>query len=157
MRILVLSDSHGDIFSMRTAIQTSPADAVIFLGDGLRDWEEVFSSIRTRKTAAVRGNCDFYTADFYPTRTIEELNGIRCYCTHGYMENVKYGLDPLKQCARDAGATIALFGHTHNPHSEYDDGLYMLNPGSVRQNSCGIIDITPGGILCFTKKIVPET
>ena len=157
MRILVLSDSHGDISSLRIALRTNPADAIIFLGDGLRDWEETIPANTRSKTAAVRGNCDLYIADFYPLKTLEVFDGVCCYCTHGHMEGVKFGLDTLKQCARNDGATIAIFGHTHTPHSEYDDGLYLLNPGSVQQNSCGIIDITPGGILCFTKKIVPET
>ena len=153
MRILVLSDSHGDAVSMRMAIQNSSPDVVIFLGDGMRDWELNLPYIKCRKTAAVKGNCDLYHE--YPVKTIEELEGKRIYCTHGYMEGVKYGIEALKKCAREENADIVLYGHTHTAYSSYDNGLYILNPGSVRANSCGIVEITPQGILCFTKKIVP--
>lgn len=155
MRILVLSDSHGDSLSMRTAIRSNSPDAVIFLGDGIRDWEENLPFIMCKKTAAVRGNCDFY-ADNYPLKTIEDFGNISVYCTHGHSEGVKYGLDTLTKCALEAHAKIAVYGHTHIPFSSYRDGLYILNPGSVRQNSCGIIEITPQGILCFSKNIVTE-
>ncbi|MFR3419646.1 MAG: metallophosphoesterase family protein [Eubacterium sp.] len=41
-------------------------------------------------------------------------------------------------------ADIVLFGHTHNQYTEYLDGLYIMNPGSVGMNGdYGVIDITP--------------
>lgn len=156
MRILVLSDSHGAFSSMRKAIQSNRSDAVIFLGDGLYDWEENLPYISCEKTAAVKGNCDLYVSPSYPLQTVEKIGGTLLYCTHGHSEGVKYGLDTLKKRAREKNAGIALFGHTHQPMTDYDDGLYLMNPGSVRENSCGIVDITPQGILCFTKKIIPE-
>ena len=154
MRILVLSDSHGDIPSLELAIKnTAGVDAVIFLGDGLADFEYASRWLTGKKIAAVRGNCDGGFNE-YPIRTIENFDNKITYCTHGFSEQVKFGLDKLKTAALYSDATIALFGHTHNPCTLYEDGLYMMNPGSVRQNSCGVIDITPQGIMCFTKKIV---
>lgn len=154
MRILVLSDSHGDIPSLELAIKnTANVDAVIFLGDGLADFEYASRWLTGKKIAAVRGNCDGGFNE-YPIRTIENFDNKIIYCTHGFSEQVKFGLDKLKTAALYSDATIALFGHTHNPCTLYEDGLYMMNPGSVRQNSCGVIDITPRGIMCFTKKIV---
>ena len=39
MRILVLSDSHSDVSSLKYAVDNEPsAEAVLFLGDGLRDF-----------------------------------------------------------------------------------------------------------------------
>lgn len=154
MRLLVLSDSHGDAFTLRKAIrQNSNADAVIFLGDGIHDWEYVTESPINKTLIAVRGNCDFYE-NRYPLKAIEEFDGVKVYCTHGHSEKVKYSTEMLKEKARECGATIALYGHTHTAKSEYDDGLYVMNPGSVRDNSCGIVDITPKGIICYTKPIV---
>ena len=45
-------------------------------------------------------------------------------------------------------ADIVLFGHTHLPITEYDDELYLLNPGSLQyaDGTYGIIDITDAGI-----------
>ena len=45
-------------------------------------------------------------------------------------------------------ADIVLFGHTHLPITEYDDELYLLNPGSLQytDGTYGVIDITDAGI-----------
>lgn len=153
MRLLVLSDSHGDIPSLKMAIEKEPeADAVIFLGDGLGDYE--YCRERTNKICvAVRGNCDVYYSD-YPKLLNKVFGGKSVYITHGDTEKVKFGLTMLKMRAKETGSDIVLFGHTHNPVTEYDNGIHYLNPGSVRQNSYGIVDITEGGIICFHKKIV---
>lgn len=154
MRILVLSDSHGDFPSLKMAVENEKnADAIIFLGDGLNDLSHIENLIRTKPFIAVKGNCDGYLSP-YPEKAVEIFGGKTVYCTHGYKEQVKFGLDKLKTNALYNDAEIALFGHTHVPFSSYENGLYLLNPGSVRQNSCGIVDITPQGIMCFHKKIV---
>lgn len=154
LRLLVLSDSHRDVISLKMAVEnTQGVDAVIFLGDGADDFEKVRGSIVHKKIVTVKGNCDSSVCP-YPESAIEELGGVKVYCTHGYAETVKFGLTALEEKARACGTAIALFGHTHIPYTDYRDGLYMMNPGSVRDNSCGIVDITANGIICFTKKIV---
>ncbi len=156
MRLLVLSDSHRDLISLKMAIESAPdADAVIFLGDGATDFMTICPKISHKTIIAVRGNCDGSLCP-YPEKAIEKLGNSLVYCTHGYTEHVKFGLSELKYKAREVGASLVLYGHTHVPHVEYDDGLHILNPGSVRENSCGIVDITPKGIICFTKKIVQQ-
>ena len=49
--------------------------------------------------------------------------------------------------AREAKADILLYGHTHTAFNEYDDGLYIMNPGhcSGYGASYGYIDITDKG------------
>ncbi len=154
MRILVLSDSHGDFPSLKLAVEgETDADAIIYLGDGLNDLTHIENLISKKPFVAVKGNCDSFFSE-YPERSVEIFGGKKIYCTHGYREQVKFGLETLKTNALYSEADIALFGHTHTPFSAYENGLYLLNPGSVRQNSCGIIDITPQGIICFNKKIV---
>ena len=50
--------------------------------------------------------------------------------------------------ARERQADILLFGHTHQPLTDYDDGLYILNPGSLRgRGTYGLLDVTPTGVL----------
>lgn len=156
MRLLVLSDSHGDYISLRMAIDnTWNTDAIIFLGDGVHDMETVSTTplAANKKIIIVRGNCDGAHCG-YPTLEVPEFSGIKTYCTHGHTEMVKYGYQMLQEKAHEKNAKIVLFGHTHTPYTHYENGLYMMNPGSVRENSCGIVDITPNGILCFNKKIV---
>lgn len=154
MRILVLSDSHGDVISLKMAIEAEKtAQAVIFLGDGTNDIEETQSLLRNKKTIIVGGNCDSAFAP-YPKKAIDVFCGKKIYCTHGYAEHVKTGLQMLTTKANEEGCDIAVYGHTHTPFTSYENGLYIMNPGSVRQNSYGIIDIEPNGIICFTKKII---
>lgn len=154
MRILVLSDSHSDVSSLKYAVDNEPsAEAVLFLGDGLRDFEEIKNKRAGVYCSAVRGNCDSAFCP-YPLFSQEALGGKTIYMSHGQSEHVKYGIEELKSTARLYGADIALYGHTHVPFVDYDDGLYIMNPGSVRENSCGIIDITDsGGVICYTKPI----
>ncbi|MCI7805035.1 MAG: metallophosphoesterase family protein, partial [Oscillospiraceae bacterium] len=58
-----------------------------------------------------------------------------------------------KAKARSMGADIALYGHTHERFCAYEDGLYIMNPGSTscprdgRKPSFGIIDVSPSGIM----------
>ena len=58
----------------------------------------------------------------------------------------------LKSAARQQNADIALFGHTHVPYTEYDNGLWIMNPGALRrfELSYGLIDIQKGNVLVHT-------
>ncbi len=154
MRLVVFSDSHGDVASLKMAIEKEcSADAVIFLGDGLNDFTFCKALLRDKITVAVKGNCDSYFLDFPKSETVR-LGGKTVYCTHGDLEKIKFGTEMLKGKAEASGFDIVLFGHTHKAVYEYVNGIHYLNPGSVRENSYGIIDIEDNGIMCFHKKIV---
>lgn len=154
MKILVVSDSHGDynIFNKLVRSQ-SKAEIVIFLGDGYEEYSDVRLNFPEKMFIGVKGNNDWNC----PLPLCEErvIEGKKFFITHGHIEHVKYGLDMLKQKARSRGADIVLFGHTHIPHIEYDNGLNILNPGSVRRFSCsyGVIDIQNGDVLMNTGNI----
>jgi predicted phosphodiesterase len=49
--------------------------------------------------------------------------------------------------AREQNADVVVFGHTHNALTEYDEGLYIMNPGhcSGYDATYGYIDITEKG------------
>lgn len=154
MRILVLSDSHGDRVSLFWAAEKEPtAEYIYMLGDGAYEMESLAAYYGDKKPCIlVRGNCDF--GSDAPAYDVRRVNGIGIYATHGYSEQVKYTYENLKSAARDAGCTVALFGHTHTPEVRYDDGMYLFNPGSIRSDSYGVVDITDGGIICINKKLV---
>lgn len=49
---------------------------------------------------------------------------------------------------RERQADLLLFGHTHQPLTDYEDGLYLMNPGSLGYGGTyGYVDITPAGIV----------
>ena len=60
MRILVVSDTHGDEGALQRAVQAQPsARTVIHLGDGAREAEAVAARFPDRMFWQVRGNGDF--------------------------------------------------------------------------------------------------
>ena len=153
MRILVLSDSHHHNFNLFSAITEEPtAEVVYFLGDGANEFEEA-QLIYGKEQAfiGVRGNCDMST--FLPTKDIRTICGKKILATHGYEQNVKFGLMDLQLEAVSEKCDIVLFGHTHKPENIYKDGIYYFNPGSLRDGCYGVVDITPNGVICINKKL----
>ena len=151
MKILVLSDSHGDTWRLREIFSREHGFSLcIFLGDGERDLEPFFPMPGV-PLLAVRGNCDL--ASSLPATLVTDEGGKRILCTHGYLQHVKYGLAGLRSAAREAHADIALYGHTHIPVQEYDDGLYLCNPGSVRCGDYAVLEIVPQGVMWLPKRV----
>lgn len=165
MNLLVFSDSHGRGSNMLEALsrQIKKPDAIIFLGDGLRDVS--YCEFGDIPLFAVSGNCDtfsFYGKGIAEDQIIMTLGGKRIMMTHGDRYGVKGGLGRLAKAADEKGADIVLFGHTHLPLSVYlpegDEGfgfalrkpLYLFNPGSIggydRSFGCVTIDAR-GGVL----------
>lgn len=153
MRILVLSDSHRHNFNLFSAITEEPtAEVVYFLGDGANEFEEA-QLIYGKEQAfiGVRGNCDF--SSFLPEKDVRTICGKKILATHGYVQNVKFGLEDLQLEAINEKCDIVLFGHTHIPLNTYKDGIYYFNPGSLRDGCYGVVDITPNGVICINKKL----
>lgn len=152
MRLLVFSDSHRISGFMRNIIFDHPeADAVVFLGDGERDFEELEDMLQDKRIIKVCGNCDFGSC--LPVNQLVELAGVKVFCTHGFAEQVKFGDEMLFEKAKALGARIALYGHTHKAVTDFRDGIYIMNPGSVSRGDYGIVDITPKGIMCINASI----
>ena len=151
MKILVLSDTHGDTWRLREIFSRERGISLcVFLGDGERDLEPFFP-MPDVPLLAVRGNCDFYSS--FPPSLITEEGGKTIFITHGHEQHVKYGLAWLRDAARQAHADIALYGHTHVPVQEYDDGLYLCNPGSVRNGDYAVLEIVPQGVMWLPRRI----
>lgn len=154
MRILVTSDTHHDFNALQKAVQCQPsAEIVIHLGDGAEEAEEVKYLFPQKMFLQVRGNCDWGSSLPYQGEYI--LNKKTIFYTHGHVYQVKYGLDSLISAAQEHQADIVLFGHTHRPLTDYRNGLYLLNPGSLSgsDGTYGIVDITPAGIVTNILKI----
>ena len=150
IRALILSDIHGETTTLRWLLeevwkQVGPIDAYICLGDGVRDFDNAESFIRQRDEHATmyaaRGNCDFTAA--HPDRLVIHLGGLKIYLTHGHIHRVKGGLDYLRSAAREAGADIALYGHTHRANVEYTTP-WLLNPGAAENDCCALLEIDNG-------------
>ena len=153
LRILVLSDSHGDCLAMREAIFAHPeAEAVIFLGDGYRDFEYCKNFLEDKPFYCVKGNNDFHCE--YPLKQIITVGNEKIYITHGHYEYVKSSVSGVLTKARENDCRIALYGHTHRQQTDYCDGVYVFCPGALYSDEYGVIDITDKGIICIGMKVI---
>ncbi len=148
MRIIVVSDTHGREYRIRDILESQPeAAALICLGDGVENVEDIMLEYPNIKFYGVRGNCDLTSIkqDF----DIIKIGGKQLLITHGHTYGVKFGLESFIAAARNLGVDMALYGHTHLPDTTFWEGLYIINPGSVGRGSpCSYatIDIEKGGI-----------
>ncbi|NLY73503.1 MAG: metallophosphoesterase [Tissierellia bacterium] len=126
MKVLVLSDSHGDSGIVEEIKKKENPDLAIHLGDYGRDLKDGI---------AVRGNCDGITN--LPFKRLLNLKGHRVFISHGHKENVKMGLHRLFYLAKQEGADIVLYGHTHERLEKEIEGILFLNPGSVARPNWG--------------------
>lgn len=153
MRIIVMSDSHGLFSPLEEIVQRNlSADIFIHLGDGEREVRQLRAAHPTLDIRFVCGNCDA-GAGGTPTILSFEADGKRIVATHGNRHGVKYGTEGMLALAEQNSAIIALFGHTHARFIDFEEGIYLLNPGSVTcprdgtPPSYGFVDITKAGIV----------
>jgi putative phosphoesterase len=154
MRILVVSDSHGDAYALQSAVIQQPhAEVVLFLGDGEQEFWQVKPQFPERMFLGVRGNGDWDSR--LPVAEECTLEGSRFFFTHGHAYHVKEGLYSFFCAARERGAKVALFGHTHVPFTDYQDGVYLLNPGSLHGYGAtyGVVDVTKAGVVTNLVKL----
>jgi len=158
LRVVVFSDSHGKYDPLERIMERHINDAELFihLGDGENEFELLSYVYSHKKLLFAAGNCDYNSSK--PSYDIVTAAGKKIFFTHGAALGVKSSIRPAVDEARKFGADILLYGHTHIPFVGYDDGLYIMNPGSCGRPreggpSYGIIDITDAGIAIHTAGI----
>ena len=149
MKILVLSDSHGNVDNMARAVELTQPRHILHLGDCIRDAQALQERFPAIPMDTVPGNCDWGCFDA-PERLLE-LDGVRVLMMHGHTRSVKSSPLSAQYAAREYGADVLLFGHTHCPLVDYDGTLYTMNPGAVgdyRRPTYGVLTIENGRADC---------
>lgn len=145
MKILVLSDSHSALRFMDQCIQKVKPDQVIHLGDIYEDGQAMAETYPHLRFHQVPGNCDLFRCPpGVPEILCYDVCGVRCYMTHGHRHAVKSGDYRLVEAAREWGAAVALYGHTHEAVCyQTESGMWVMNPGSCRSSggSVGLIEV----------------
>ncbi len=137
---------------MKKAIEMQPdAEAVVFLGDGHRDFERARPLLEGKRIYTVCGNNDFHCD--YPKNQIIEENGLRIYITHGHYEYVKSSLGRAQGIAAQNGCQLVLYGHTHFQKEDNFNGVKLFCPGSLRSDEYGVVDIIDNGFICIGIKM----
>lgn len=153
MKVIVFSDSHGNSRNLSKALkQHQDADMYIHLGDGEVEFNRLKIDYPQLKMYHVAGNCDYDS--LHPNDLILGADyNVKIFATHGHRYYVKYSMEAIEAAARENGCQIALFGHTHVSYNSYQNGLYVMNPGSIscprdgQKPSYGIVEVTKSGIM----------
>ncbi|WP_040212396.1 metallophosphoesterase [Clostridium polynesiense] len=152
MLIAVVSDTHQHRGTLDEIIKcTEKAEVLIHLGDNVEDALYLKRNFKG-EVYYVKGNCDPYNSA--PAESIIELQGIKIFAAHGDRYGVKMGTIMLKMQALEAGAQVALYGHTHIASMEEEEGIWIINPGSAAlprmgKKSIAFLDVQKD------KKVIP--
>lgn len=154
MRLVVVSDSHGNARALEEVVRRhrQEADAFLHLGDGLQELSRLLDREPGLPFFYVRGNCDSSLILPQAQKTeIRSFGPVKILYTHGDLYQVKWDLDTLWEAAHGAQAQVALYGHSHLARADYLGGIHLINPGSLTQPREGqpgylVLDITPEGV-----------
>lgn len=160
MELLVLSDSHGDFQSLETLIKRHwDIDTIVHLGDGTEEiWQ--ISQLYPHKTYYyVTGNND--DDRDAPEELLLEVDGVKIYLTHGHIFSLRKRKENMAFRAKELGAVVAFFGHTHVFSQEEVDGVLLINPGAVKfgrdkANRYCIVTVNRDGTIVVEKRLVRE-
>lgn len=129
IKVLVVSDSHGDVENMCRAVELVRPQMLLHLGDGWYDAETLAQRYPELPIEKVPGNCDYRRTES-AERVVLIADKLVLLC-HGHTLGVKTNLSMVLRAAQERGADAVLFGHTHKPFVDIRAGIVMLNPGSI--------------------------
>lgn len=153
VRLGIISDSHGGMVRLEQfarLAEREKLDAIIHLGDGLSDAKWLRKNV-SMPVHFVAGNCDWPGSA--PREARLSFGGVQMLAVHGDKYGVKLDYGPLSYYAEEAGAAIALFGHTHQPFAGYVGGVMLLNPGALNAGKYAILEIEKGNAVPFLKEL----
>ena len=151
MKILIVSDTHGKDEKLEEAVlREAPFDYFIHCGDV--EGREIFiEALVECPCTIVAGNNDFFSD--LPREDVIQLEGHRLLVTHGHYYGASMGLYGLLDEGKTRGCQAVLFGHTHRPVNETEDGILLLNPGSLayprqegKRPSYAVMELEPGKV-----------
>ncbi|MDE7453733.1 MAG: metallophosphoesterase [Clostridia bacterium] len=152
IKITVVSDSHGNRRAL-DGLDTvfSESDIIIHLGDTSADGSYIQSKFP--KTILINGNCD--PIKLGEDEKVIQVEDIKIFLCHGHLYSAKTTLLKIAARAKELGCSIALYGHTHRPREDFENGVTLLNPGALyRYGEKSYLYLVVNGEK-FTAKAVP--
>ena len=136
-KFLVISDTHRNTMRARRLIEHYQCEinGVWHLGDLSSDMASLSAAYYPRYPhlafAGINGNCDYDPT--VPEERLFRIEDCKVFMTHGHRYMIRYSTDFLAEAAREKGANIVLYGHSHIPLLKEEGGLMILNPGSLSE------------------------
>lgn len=129
MKVLIVSDTHGRNSGYLDLLENSEKmDMVIHCGD-VEGSEYLISESSGCKTVIVQGNNDYFSD--LPREMIVKLGKYKALVTHGHAYYVNMGHEHLVREAKKRKVDMVIYGHTHRPVITKENGILVLNPGSL--------------------------
>ncbi len=127
MKLLIVSDTHGDTKTMDKIIKKENPDFVIHAGDHCLNNED---QINKYANYYVAGNNDYIGKDI----NIFNIENIYIMLTHGHMFSF-FDIDKWEQelykYSLDKNINLIIYGHSHLERFIKINNTYILNPGSL--------------------------
>lgn len=151
MKVLIVSDTHGKDENLeRVVYQEAPFDYLIHCGD-VEGREFFIEALAECPSCIVSGNNDFFSD--LPRQEEVDLEGRKILVTHGHYYGVSMGISGVVDAAKARGCEVAFYGHTHLPMVEEEEGILVVNPGSLtfprqrgRRPSYAVMELEEGKI-----------
>lgn len=149
MKIGVVSDTHGRIHP-RVFDLFAGVDHILHAGDIGRS--EIVTELRTlAPLTAIHGNVDtFPLVSQFPATGFITLEYARIFIIHIVADRSAAGVRRLLEEAGATGASVIVYGHTHEPRIEIVDNVLLFNPGAAgparfqaKRPSAGLLTIRP--------------
>lgn len=129
MRILIVSDTHGRHANLDRALEEAGAiDMFIHLGD-VEGGETYIDAVVGCEKHLVAGNNDFFSD--LPREKEICIGKYRAFITHGHSYYVSLGPEHIREEGKARKVDLVMFGHTHKPYLSREEGITVLNPGSL--------------------------
>lgn len=124
--VIAITDTHANFSALEKLLpKMIENDYVFHMGDHQRDILSYSSELKN-KILSVKGNCDGGGEDL-----IVEIEGLKILLTHGDRYSVKRSNFNLLLRAKEVGANVVFYGHTHSALIEEIDGITFINPGCM--------------------------
>ena len=136
---------------MEDMVRLEHPDRILHLGDLVHDAQALQEKFPDIPVTFVPGNCDGRRPDL-PEQRVFTLEGCRLLMTHGHIYHVKMGPGAAIRAAREAGAHLLCFGHTHEVYCEFQNGMWVVNPGSIgslAKPTYAVAVLEDGGAVCY--------
>lgn len=155
MKVLVISDTHGKIDNARFVLeQVIPAGikTVLHCGDYISDARLIQKFYPDIDVYGVYGNCDVgFGGEYSKVITLEDVS---IYMSHGHKYGVKWeDYDEVIIDAMAYDAQVAVCGHSHRAYLSEEQGVVVMNPGSLtlprdsQYPSYGILELEQGNVI----------
>jgi hypothetical protein len=139
MKILIISDSHGNVPALRKIIAKElPCDYIIHCGDGVMDVRECDTGDAVE--ILVSGNMDLGRTQEYERIIVTSIGDFKMYITHGDIQRAHQDVVELHEEGRRNGCNAVIFGHTHRQYIGEGNPI-LFNPGPAQNGMYGLLII----------------